>query len=84
MPDRKGEHDWEAIVRAINPNTLPADYAGKIAAIWMYHQWKLHGLENHLTPERRERMERETFSLLSDDEKRVLDEAHHYLVRHNY
>ena len=84
MPNKEGEYTWEAVIRAIDPHTLPAVKAGKIAAAWKFHQFVLHATDHHITDEKLKRMEEETFSLLSKAEKHVLDEAHHFLIPHSY
>ncbi len=84
MPSRDNEREWEAVIRAIDPKTPRAEMAGKIAAAWIYHQYELHGMENNLDPKRKQRYMDETFALLSDEERRVLDETHHFMVKHTY
>lgn len=83
MTGREGEYGWEAIPRAIGIETPRRDMAAKIAAAWVYHQFKLHASDNRLNPHAQDQLN-SAISILSDEERAVLDEAHSSLAPHNY
>ncbi len=84
MPESSNVMKWKPIVEQIGVGESDAMRQAKVGAAIRYHQFVLHSGENSVSPVKMEKMEKETFHLLTEEDRKLLKAAHDALPPHRF